>query len=73
MLMAAEEEAEREPALLEAPKYLAKLQAVANLQLTQITIELDDMLAVGIIHSRPFDCSNQSTNLCDSLMNPMTA
>lgn len=53
-MLAAEEE-EREPTL-EAPKYMAKLQAVANLQLTQITIELDDLLAVQISPRPPLVC-----------------
>ena len=70
-MLAAEEE-EREPTL-EAPKYMAKLQTVANLQLTQITIELDDLLAVqNFLQSSP-SSANQSTNSPGSLMNPMTA
>ncbi len=71
-MLAAEEE-EREPTL-EAPKYMAKLQAVANLQLTQITIELDDLLAVQTsLRLPPNPFANQPANSAGSLMNQMTA
>lgn len=37
--------------VVEAPKYIAMLQQVANLQRTQVTIDLDDMIAVRDLFS----------------------